>query len=124
MQKIALILKKCALFKCICGLNSHLKCNFKCILEKKHHNFPCGASLLCLYMKHLLKCLYSKKPPLLRKIYGCAPVMCTGATFTFSQMSGNLPSLRDGSNMFLIGTVNDSLKVLIIFTDICHNHER
>ena len=75
-------------------------------------------------MKRLLKCLFSKKPPLSPKTYGCAPVMCTGTTFTFSQISGNLPSLRDGSNINLVGTVNDSLQVLIIFTDIRHNHER
>ena len=36
--KTTLILEKIALFVCIYGLNSHLKCSFKKILEKKHEN--------------------------------------------------------------------------------------
>ena len=35
-KKSALNLEKSALFVCIHGLNSHLKCSFKSILEKKH----------------------------------------------------------------------------------------
>ena len=33
--------KKCpgVLFVCIYGLNSHLKCSFKSILERKHQNY-------------------------------------------------------------------------------------
>ena len=37
--KRSLILEKCTLFVCIYGLNSHLKCCFKSILEKKHQKF-------------------------------------------------------------------------------------
>ena len=36
LEKRALFLKKCAMFVCIDGLNSHLKRNFKSIFEKKH----------------------------------------------------------------------------------------
>ena len=37
--KITLILEKIALFVCIYGLNSHLKCSFKNILKKKQEKF-------------------------------------------------------------------------------------
>ena len=56
IEKSALILKKCALFVCIYGLNSQLKCSFKGILEK--------------HMKRLSKCTHSKKPPMSQKIPG------------------------------------------------------
>ena len=50
-QKVrTLILEKTALFVFIYGFNSHLKCHFNSILEKKHENFPCGA--LLLYVAH------------------------------------------------------------------------
>ena len=38
-KKRAPVLEKSVLFMCIYGLNSHLKCNFKSALEKKHQNF-------------------------------------------------------------------------------------
>ena len=54
---------KIALFVCIYGLNSHLKCSFKGILDKKHKNFPCGALLVyelfmevSLFQKNVLPC--------------------------------------------------------------------
>ena len=37
-KKCALILEKSVLFVCIYGSNSHLKCSFKIIFEKKHQN--------------------------------------------------------------------------------------
>ena len=75
LQKTALILEKCTLFVCIYGLNSHLKCCFKSILEKRHQFFfPAGPSFCVSYMKRLSKCPYYKEPPLSRKIPGYAPV--------------------------------------------------
>ena len=50
-KKVPWFWKKSSLLDCISGLNSHLKCNFKNILEKNHH-------------VRLWKCPYSKKPPL------------------------------------------------------------
>ena len=64
-------IEKIALFVCIYGLNSHLKCSFKNILEKF---FPAKTFFCMSYMKCLSKCFYSKKPVLPQKIPGCAPV--------------------------------------------------
>ena len=74
-KKSALVL---ALFECINGLNFHLKCSFKGILEKKHQFFfPLGPFFLYSYMECLSKCSYSKKPSLSWKILGCAPDICS-----------------------------------------------
>ena len=62
-EKIALILEKIALFVCIYGLNCHLKCSFKDILEKKHEQFFLRS------LKCLSNCRYFKKP-----ILPCAPI--------------------------------------------------
>ena len=57
---------------CTCGLNCHLKCSFKSILEKKPENFSLWNPFFKMsYMKCLLKCPYSKKRVLPRKIPGC-----------------------------------------------------
>ena len=45
-KKSALILQKSALFVCIYGLNSYLKCSSNSISQKKHHNVSLGALLL------------------------------------------------------------------------------
>ena len=64
------------LFVCIYGLNSHFKCSFKNILEKKQWNF----SLQSLYFAchawsvYRSQCPYFKKPVLPRKIPGYGPV--------------------------------------------------
>ena len=39
----ALVLGKNCLFVCIYGLNSHLKCSLKRILNKKYHYYPVGS---------------------------------------------------------------------------------
>ena len=49
-KKCVLILEKRALFLCIYGLNSHLKCSFKGILKKKHQHVSLRA--LLLYIVH------------------------------------------------------------------------
>ena len=66
-------MEKKALF-CVYNLKSHLKCSFKSILEKKHQNFF-RVVFFMSYMKRLLKCPFSKKPPMPRKNPGCAPVI-------------------------------------------------
>ena len=53
--------------KSVCGLNSHLKCSFKRILEKKHPSFACRT------WKIYRNASISKKLPLPRKTSGCAP---------------------------------------------------
>ena len=57
IEKSALILEKHAMFVCIYGLNSYLKCNFKIIFEKKHQNIcPRGLSFVScawnVYWRH------------------------------------------------------------------------
>ena len=55
----------------IYGLNSHLKCSFKSILENKTPKcFPAGPSFGVSYMERLSKCPYLKKPQI---IPSCAP---------------------------------------------------
>ena len=44
------------------------------IREKTPKCLPAGHFFCMSYMKCLLKCFYSKKPPLAQKIPGCAPV--------------------------------------------------
>ena len=46
IEKSSMILEKIALFVCIYGLHSNLKCSFKSILEKKHKNFSLRSLLL------------------------------------------------------------------------------
>ena len=53
-KKSALILEKSALFVCIYGLDSHLKCSFNSIFEKYTNFFPCEVRMS--YMKRLLTC--------------------------------------------------------------------
>ena len=70
--------KKGALFVCIYGLNSHLKCSFKSILDKKHQFFFRVGLFYCMSsMKHFSNCPYSKKLPLPRKIPDCSPGLYT-----------------------------------------------
>ena len=59
-------------FVCIYGLNPHFKCIFKNRKNKKL--FSCGALLLYVVIKFLLKCPYSKKRVLPPKIPGCTPI--------------------------------------------------
>ena len=60
---------------CIYGLNSHLKCSFKNILEKKTRILFPEEPFFCMpYMKCLSKWPYSKKTFLPWKILGCASV--------------------------------------------------
>ena len=77
--KVAEFCKK----NCNYGLNSHLKCSFKSILEKKHHDvspkyFNAGSFFSMSDMKLWSKCFYSKKPLLppkkfwLRTCYFCS----------------------------------------------------
>ena len=77
-KKRVLILQKTSekstLYVCIDRLNSNLDCSFKGFFEKTLKFFPAGRFFCMSYMKRLSKCLYSKKPPLTRKISGCAPV--------------------------------------------------
>ena len=61
--------EKSGLFVSIFGLNSHLKCSFKSILDTKYLNYPAG-SFYC-NMKFLSNCLYSKKSRLLRRTPSC-----------------------------------------------------
>ena len=66
-QKKCPDLGKNVLFECIYGLNSHLKCSFKGILEKKHQNVSLwGPSFLFAHGMFILHgiCPYSKKPSL------------------------------------------------------------
>ena len=68
--------EKNALLLCINALNSHLKCRFRSILEIKAPKLiPVRSSFCMSYMKHLLKCPYSKQPSLPLKIPGCGPTM-------------------------------------------------
>ena len=53
--KSALILGKIALFTCIYGLNSHLKCSFKSIWRKNTKIFPCKALILYVVHKVFIK---------------------------------------------------------------------
>ena len=47
-KKSVLILEQIALFLCIYGLNSHLKCSFNGIFQKKHLNFSLQSlSFIC-----------------------------------------------------------------------------
>ena len=48
LLKSALIVVKSALFACIVGLNCHLKCRFKSILEKKIPKFFPKGSFFCI----------------------------------------------------------------------------
>ena len=65
--------KNSVLFVCIYGLNSHSKCSFQSILEKKEQNLSLQCFFCISYMKRLSKCPYSKKLPLSQKAAGCAP---------------------------------------------------
>ena len=66
--------KKGALFVYIYVLNCHLKCSFKSILDKKTPFFLLVGIFYCIsYLKRLLNCPYSKKPPLPHKIPDYAP---------------------------------------------------
>ena len=53
-KKSALILEKSALFVCIYGLDSYLKCSFNSIFEKYTNIFLCGVRMS--YMKRLWTC--------------------------------------------------------------------
>ena len=62
-----LILEKSALFVCIYGLDSHLKCSFKSILDRRHQRFFPVWHFHCMsYMKRLSNFPCSKEPPLPR----------------------------------------------------------
>ena len=68
--------EKIALFVCIYGLNSHLKCILsisECLGEKARKSFATESFFCMLYMKCLSKYPYFNKPVLPRKIPGCAP---------------------------------------------------
>ena len=69
-QKKCPDLGKNVLFECIYGLNSHLKCSFKGILEKNTKMFHCGALLFYLHMECLFYMEYVPIPrnlPCLKK---------------------------------------------------------
>ena len=72
--KSTLLLEKIALLECIYRLNSHLKCSFKSILQKKHESFPCGA--LHLYVAHKVFVEVPRFQEICSapKMFGCAPV--------------------------------------------------
>ena len=66
-KKSALTWKRKALFVCIFGLNCHLKCSFKSILEKKQ-NFSLQGPFVCrTWNVSISKCPYSKKSTLSQK---------------------------------------------------------
>ena len=66
-----------ALSVCIYGLNSHFKCSFQHILETKQENvFLRSPSFVC-FCRFSLKCPYSKKPILHRKISVYTPFSLT-----------------------------------------------
>ena len=75
VTRSTLTLENAALFACICGLKSHLKCSFLQYLEEKTRKFLPVEPCFCMScMKCLSKCFCSKKPVLPWKISGCAPV--------------------------------------------------
>ena len=51
----ALVLEKFSLFVCIYELNSHLKCRFKSILEKKKQFFPRRAFIFCVVQEKFIE---------------------------------------------------------------------
>ena len=66
--------KKGALFVCICGLNFHLKCTFKSILEKKHQFFALrGLSIVCHTWNVYRIALIPRNLPCHKKIPDCMP---------------------------------------------------
>ena len=75
VTRSTLTLENIALFVCIYGLKSHLKCSFLQYLEEKTNLFPAEPCFCILCMKCLSKCFCSKKPILPRKIPVCAPVI-------------------------------------------------
>ena len=68
--------KKNVLFVCIYGLNSHLKCSFKDILEKNFsRKFFSAEPFVCMsHMECFSKFPYYKKHVLPWKLPDCAPV--------------------------------------------------
>ena len=88
-KKSALILEKSVLFVCIYGSNSHLKCSFKIILEKKTPKyFPAGSFFCRSPIKHISKCPYFNKPPLPRKISSYVPESQVGLCVIFHKACG------------------------------------
>ena len=55
LQNSVSILEKSVLFVRNYGLNSHLKCSFKSVLEKKHQIFHSGALLLNVVHETFIK---------------------------------------------------------------------
>ena len=76
-KKCALILERCALFVSIYGLNSHLKCSFKSILEINTKMFPCGSFLLCVVHETFIEVsLFQEISPAAKHFWLCSLYLC------------------------------------------------
>ena len=53
----------------ICGLNSHLKCSFKIVLEIKHQNFSLRSPSFAVHEKLIKMPLHSKKLLLFARLH-------------------------------------------------------
>ena len=73
-EKSPLFCKKYALFVCVYGWSSHLKCSFKNILEKSTNIFHFWAFLSYVVYKMCIEVPLFQVPPLSRKIRGCTPI--------------------------------------------------
>ena len=120
-------MEKRVLFLCIHGLNSHLKCSFKNILEKKHQTF-CLRGLSFLLSKRP----YSKNFPCPKKISGYGPKAHEGIC-TFWQISAkkfwsriyySRNSLKESGNKCINRTSHAIYSKLIVYHFIKKIHDK